>query len=222
MMRIRIAYAKTHPLRYTSNLDMQKIWERTLRRASLPIAYSQGFHPQPRLVQACPLPLGFTSQAEIIDLWLESDLSIAEVQTALQRSLPPGITLKTVEAVDLRSPSLTNQVLAAVYVAELPAHVHDETLAERIQLLLAAQTLPRQRRGKHYDLRPLVLDICLIQSNNNHPLRLQMTLVARPSATGRPEEVLDALEIDPFSSRIERIRLLLEEHNVHQKPEHPL
>lgn len=221
MMRIRITYAKTHLLRYTSNLDMQKIWERTLRRACLPIVYSQGFHPQPRLVQACPLPLGFTSQAEIIDLWLESDFPIVEVQTALQRSLPPGITLKTVETVDLRAPSLTNQVLAAIYVAELPAHIRDEPLAERIQQLLAAQILPRQRRGKHYDLRPLVLDICLIQPDNKHPLRLQMTLAAHPSATGRPEEVLNALKIDPFSSRIERIRLILEEHNAHQEPDSP-
>jgi hypothetical protein len=58
MQRIRIQYAKTEPLRYTGNLDMHRIWERTLRRARLTIAYSQGFHPQPRLNQACPLPLG--------------------------------------------------------------------------------------------------------------------------------------------------------------------
>ena len=58
MERLRITYSKTAALRYTSNLDMHKIWERALRRARLPLAYSQGFHPQPRLTQACPLPLG--------------------------------------------------------------------------------------------------------------------------------------------------------------------
>ena len=65
MERIRVYYSKTAPMRYTGNLDVHKVWEHTLRRARLPLAYSQGFHPQPRINQACPLPLGMTSRAEI-------------------------------------------------------------------------------------------------------------------------------------------------------------
>ena len=71
MERIRICYAKTEPLRYTSNLDVHKVWERLLLRARLPLAYSQGFHHQPRINQAAPLPLGFTSRVEMVDIWLE-------------------------------------------------------------------------------------------------------------------------------------------------------
>ena len=68
MLRVRITYTKSGGLRYTGNLDMHKIWERTMRRARLPLAYSQGFHPQPRINQASPLPLGMVSQVEMVDV----------------------------------------------------------------------------------------------------------------------------------------------------------
>ncbi len=92
MMRLRIDYAKTTAMRYTSNLDVHKSWERTLRRARLPLAYSQGFHPQPRIHQASPLPLGLISQAEVIDV----------------RTLVPLDTATLVESV-----AKTNRVLIA-------------------------------------------------------------------------------------------------------------
>jgi len=76
MQRIRVTYARTAPLRYTGHLDMQIVWERCLRRARLPLMYSQGFHPQPRINQACPLPLGMTSQMEVMDFWLEISVAI--------------------------------------------------------------------------------------------------------------------------------------------------
>ena len=60
MQRIRLTYSKGGELKYTGNLDMMKVWERTFRRARLRIAYSQGFNPQPKIHQALPLPLGFT------------------------------------------------------------------------------------------------------------------------------------------------------------------
>ena len=66
--RYRIQYKKTFELRYTAVLDIHKIWERYLRRAKLHLTYSQGFHPQPKLAQAAPLPLGFLSTDEFIDV----------------------------------------------------------------------------------------------------------------------------------------------------------
>ena len=67
--RYRINYSKKEGMRYTSNLDVHKMWERTFRRAKLPLAYSQGFHPQPKIQQASPLPLGFLSDYEIVDFF---------------------------------------------------------------------------------------------------------------------------------------------------------
>jgi radical SAM-linked protein len=202
MQRIRIQYAKTEPLRYTGNLDIHKIWERTLRRARLPVAYSQGFHPQPRLNQACPLPLGITSQAEIIDVWLNIDSAPADLMPDLERALPPGIELKSIDVAELNAPALQTQTRSAVYSAELKIDISPEELSARIQQTLASPQLPRQRRGKTYDLRPLIEDLRLENS------RLVMQLAAREGATGRPEEVLDQLGLQPHQARLERTQLL--------------
>jgi radical SAM-linked protein len=201
MQRIRIQYAKTEPLRYTGNLDMHKIWERTLRRAHLPVAYSQGFHPQPKINQACPLPLGITSQAEMIDVWLEIEAAPDNLLPALERALPPGIEVKSIAVAELDAPALQTQTLSAVYSAELKVEIPAPELSNRIAETLSSVHLPRHRRGKTYDLRPLIEDLYF---EDNH---LVMRLAAREGATGRPEEVLDQLGLQPYESRLERIAL---------------
>jgi radical SAM-linked protein len=211
MNRIRILYAKTEALRYTGNLDMQKVWERTLRRAHLPIAYSQGFHPQARIQQACPLPLGLLSRHEVLDFWLECDAAPEEVRAALEPALPPGITLQKVEIVPLNAPALQTQGESALYHILLLDPISPEDLLRRCQDCLAATSLPRQRRDKQYDLRPLILELFpLPESTAQSPL-LHLRLTAREAATGRPDEVLLALGLDPSAARIERIELRFRE-----------
>lgn len=78
-MRLRLTFAKTDAMRFTGNLDLHRTWERTIRRAGLPLAYSQGFHPQPRLNLASALPLGFTSQFEMVDVWLENEMPLEQI-----------------------------------------------------------------------------------------------------------------------------------------------
>ncbi len=210
MERIRIYYAKTAPMRYTGNLDVHKVWERTLRRARLPLAYSQGFHPQPRINQACPLPLGMTSQVELIDIWLEEDLPLEQVEAALERAVPPGIEPNRMEVVDLRAPSLQTQVKAADYTATLLENVSEDELRQRVEQLLGAEQILRERRGKTYDLRPLVEELS-VQSQPNQRSRLHMRLSAREGATGRAEEVLEALGIPANDARVERTELYFQE-----------
>ncbi|HLE27799.1 MAG TPA: TIGR03936 family radical SAM-associated protein, partial [Anaerolineales bacterium] len=72
MQRLRLTFAKTAAMKFSGHLDLHKTWERTLRRARLPLAYSQGFNPQPRLQLASALPLGFTSECEVLDAWMEA------------------------------------------------------------------------------------------------------------------------------------------------------
>ena len=94
MIRVRIKYAKTGWLKYTSNLDVQKIWERALRRARLPLAYSQGFNPQPRLNLAAPLPLGFTGSGELIDIWFTEELVLASMEEKISGKLPAEMSIQ--------------------------------------------------------------------------------------------------------------------------------
>jgi radical SAM-linked protein len=211
--RIRISYGKTQALRFTGNLDMQKTWERTIRRAKLPLAYSQGFHPQPKINQACPLPLGILSRAEVIDIWLENEIGFDELQDLLAQNSPPGISIYRVETIAMNAPALQTQVISAEYQAR---HLVDDqlntiTLAEltsRIIFLLSESAIRREWRGKSYDLRPLILNLeSVIDDQNTDPL-LSMHLSMREGATGRPEEVLSGLGINQYYARIERVKVV--------------
>lgn len=209
-MRLRITFSKTEEMRYTGHLDLHRTWERTFRRARLPIAYSQGYHPQPKINLAAALPLGFTSQAEVGDFWLEEDLTLAEIEEALQQALPPGIKIEQLEVVDQRAPSLQSQVEAAEYSVTLL----DKCIQFKKPLteILESESLLRERRGKKYDLRPLIEKLEQIEDDGFERPRIMMRLSSRSEATGRPEEVLAALEIPAQAARIHRTRLIFGEN----------
>jgi radical SAM-linked protein len=115
-MRCRITFAKTEAMRFTSHLDLHRTWERAFRRAGLPLAYSQGYNPRPRLQLASALPLGFTSLGEVLDAWFEEPLSIEQIERALDPALPPGLEIGEVREVEMRAPSLQTQLRAAEFV----------------------------------------------------------------------------------------------------------
>src|SRR5512144_1672955 len=114
-MRIRITFVKQGALRYTGHLDLHKLWERAARRAELPLAYSQGFHPQPKMNLAAALPLGFSSRCEVLDMRLEREMPLEGLSERLNAALPSGIHVATVEQVEERAPALQTQVLSAEY-----------------------------------------------------------------------------------------------------------
>ncbi|HXQ36677.1 MAG TPA: TIGR03936 family radical SAM-associated protein, partial [Anaerolineales bacterium] len=105
-MRIRITFAKQGALRYTGQLDLHKLWERAARRAELPLAYSQGFHPQPKINIAAALPLGFSSRCEVMDMKLERVIPLKGLREKLQGTLPTGIQVLNVESADEHTPAL--------------------------------------------------------------------------------------------------------------------
>jgi radical SAM-linked protein len=209
MERIRISYAKMEALRYTSNLDIHKIWERLLRRARLPLAYSQGFHPQPRINQAAPLPLGILSQVEMVDVWLEEDIPPEQVKEALVKAAPPGMEIDNISAVDPKAPALPTIVRSSEYLAILLDPVDPGMVQSKLDGFMASEAAVRERRGKSYDLRPLVEELGM-EPEKDGMARIRMRLSAREAATGRPDEVLLALGFDPTSARIERTRLILD------------
>jgi radical SAM-linked protein len=206
MIRLRITFAKTPAMRYTGHLDLHRAWERTFRRAGLPLAYSQGFNPHPRLNLASALPLGFTGASEVIDAWLEKDLPLSDIQTALQRALPPGLQIAQIQTVDLGLPALQTELEASEYrIAFLEPFPE---LADRAHALLSTASLPRQWRERDYDLRPLILDLQALPPDDLGRPQISLCLVAREGATGRPEEVISALGCDPQLARVHRTRLL--------------
>jgi radical SAM-linked protein len=205
-MRIRISFSKSEAMRYIGHLDLFRAWERTFRRSTLPLAYSQGFHPQPRLNLACALPLGFTSGCEIIDAWLEHTLPLPQILQAIEPVLPPGMVIQGVEEIDLQAPALQTQVTSANYVITFLDPIPD--LAERMKHILSAENLPRRRRDKPYDLRPLIEDLVLIPSDEAGLNRIQVQLASREAATGRPEELLEEMGIKYEDTRVHREKLI--------------
>jgi radical SAM-linked protein len=214
-MRLRITFSKTDALRYTGHLDLHSIWERTIRRAGLPLAYTQGFHPGPKIQLASALPLGFIGRAEVLDLWINEpgDAPDRPFQEILQPAAPPGLVISSVEVVDEHGPALQTQVISAEYEVSLLEPRDSLLLEESISSLLGSASIPRERRGKPYDLRPLIESLSLastpLPKGEGVELRVLMTLAAREGATGRPEEVLDVLGIPVETTRIERTRLIL-------------
>ncbi len=204
-MRLRITFAKTDDMRFTGHLDLHRTWERIFRRAGLPLAYSHGFHPQPRINLASALPLGFTSEAELADVWLEEWQPLEKISDALKAALPPGLSLLDIKETELNAPNLQNQVIASEYVVTLLDPV--DHLHEHLLELKQASSLPRDRRGKKYDLRPLILDLDRLPDDEKGRSRLKMRLSAEEGATGRPEEVLNALDIPPEAARVHRTML---------------
>jgi radical SAM-linked protein len=207
VMRIRITFAKTESMRFTSHLDLHRTWERTFRRARLPLAYSHGFNPRPRLNLACALPLGFTGSQEILDAWLEQALSIADIQQALEQAAPPGLRIHGIEIIDEHAPALQTVLEASDYTLTLDEHLPD--LDRHLAALIQAESLPRQRRGKDYDLRPLVLELKRLPDGEDGRQRIRARLKAQEGATGRPEEVLEVLGADPLSTQVNRDGLVI-------------
>src|SRR5215510_230357 len=184
-MRIRVTFAKQGALRYTGQIDLHKLWERAARRAELPLAYSQGFHPQPKMNLAAALPLGFSSRCEVLDMRLEHDIPLDGLAERLNTTLPTGIQVLSINQVDERAPALQTQVLSAEYEVRMIDAVFGLEVKQKIESALKSESIPRTRREKAYDLRPLIEALGVSDD------KIIMRLAAREGATGRPEEVLD-------------------------------
>jgi radical SAM-linked protein len=204
-MRIRITFSKQGALRYTGHLDLHKLWERAARRAELPLAYSQGFHPQPKMNIAAALPLGFSSRCEVMDMRLEKDIPLDSLAETLNNTMPTGIRVLQIEQVDERAPALQTQTLSAEYEVTLTEAVDGSELKRKVDSVMESESIPRTRREKKYDLRPLIEELRILPDG-----KIFMKLTAKEGATGRPEEVLDMLGIAFEGTRIERTNLIFQ------------
>ncbi len=197
--RIRITFSKGEEIGYISHLDMMRLWKRALRRANVPLAYSKGFNPQPKISIAAPLPVGFTGEEEVMDILLERPVSLTSLARSVKKQTPPGITLKEVREVYMALPSLQSQVRFAEYTV---SPLDGEEIECKIEELLVAEAIPRERRGKKYDLRPLIGDLRVEGSS------LWMRLKHDAQGAGRPDEVLAALGLERAGKAIHRTRLI--------------
>jgi radical SAM-linked protein len=209
VQRIRLTFSKTAYTRFIGHLDLARALERAVNRARIPVAYSQGFNKRPRMQLADALPLGFTSECEMADLWLREHVEPGDAEHRLKSSLPDGLVLHAVREVEISETALQNQTVEATYVVVPGENIESGELQSRIDTLLSQSSIPRERRGKNYDLRPRVFSLALSDSEEEPP-EITMILSLAPGEVGRPDEVLDSLGLDPLSAAVHRSRILLE------------
>ena len=211
MYRLRVRFSRGEELRFISHLDTMRLWQRAFKRARMPLAYSEGFNPRPRLSLAAPLQLGMTSEAELMDVFFTGWVSPHFFTMAMSQQLPPGIEIQQVSPIALTVHSLQSLVRFAEYRVEMEMEVGDPEA--RICSLLSLKTLPWQHHRdtgpRNYDLRALIDDLWLIDAQPPL-LTLGMKLRCGSSGSGRPEQVVAALGLAPYPGAVHRTRLILE------------
>ncbi|WP_369252451.1 TIGR03936 family radical SAM-associated protein [Geodermatophilus amargosae] len=148
VQKLRLRYAKRGPLRFASHRDLARALERALRRARVPMAYSAGFTPHPKISYVGAAPTGAASEAEYLEIGLAQRCDPEAVRTALDDSLPPGIdVVECVEAAE-GGGSLADRIDATRWRVELPG-IEPAELESAVAALLAAGEVTVAKRTKN-------------------------------------------------------------------------
>jgi radical SAM-linked protein len=212
MQRLRIKFSRGPEIKFISHLDIVRLWQRAFNRASIEIAYSSGFTPHPRISLAAPLPIGVTSEAELMDIFCIKGVAPHFFASAINQQLPHGMTVDKVFPISFDLPSLQSQVSLAEYQVEVHIENGPPDIQVALNELLALESLPWQHQRdtgiKQYDLRKLIDDLWLIALKAPVGM-LGMRLRCDSSGSGRPEQVVAALGFKQRPRSIHRTRLVL-------------
>lgn len=202
MQRIRIRYAKRGPLRFTSHRDFARAFERALRRAAVPMAYSQGFSPHPKISYASAAPTGVASEAEYLEIGLQTAVDPAALMVALDAGLSPGLDI--LEAVVAGEGSLADKIDAGRWRIELPQV--DQGVAEAaVAVFLAADEVLVERMMKQgmrsLDARQPVARLVVTRQSDAPcevvapPCAILDLVVRQVTPAVRPDDVLSGLRV---------------------------
>ncbi|GLF93723.1 TIGR03936 family radical SAM-associated protein [Streptomyces yaizuensis] len=198
MQRIRLRYTKRGRLRFTSHRDFQRAFERALRRAEVPMAYSAGFTPHPKVSYANAAPTGTGSEAEYLEIALVERRDPAVLRDLLNESLPSG--LDVTDAVEARTSGLADRLTASEWELRLD-RVTEEEAGKAVAAFLAAETVEVQRRTKNgmrsFDARGAVVDLEVVRPQPDRPVdgpcAILRLVVRHVTPAVRPDDVLSGL-----------------------------
>lgn len=193
VQRLRIRYAKRGRLRFTSHRDFSRAFERAIFRARIPMAYSSGFNPHPRISYAGAAPTGSASEAEYLEIGLAQVVDPADIHTALDESLPDGLdVLEVVDAAELGKGGLADLLIASRWMID--TRVPADELSAAVARFLAEPSVTVERMTKkglrEFDCRAAVVSLSVPEADG--PARLDLVLRhGVPSV--RPDDVLTGL-----------------------------
>lgn len=167
LTRVRLRMSKLGRARMVGHLEYLKMFQRAASRARLPLRYSQGFHPMPKISYLEALPMGVSSEAELIDLELLYPVAIAEIINGLNAQLPEGFMITNGEVVPWKTPSPSAAVASSRYLVMLPEQIPEDLPARITRDLNAGQIIvTRNKKGREeqLDIRPDLVDLSLIDN----------------------------------------------------------
>ena len=209
VQKLRLHYAKRGRLRFSSHRDFQRALERALRRAEIPMVYSAGFHPHPKVSYANAAPTGVASEAEYLEIGVAQECDPVVVRTALDNALPEGFVVMDVVAG--RTPDFVQRLEASVWQVELPGVSPDVAMAAAERFLATPEVIVERltKNGvRQFDAREAVL---LVDGAGSDPDCAILTLVVRHGTPSvRPDDVLLALRrvadlVPPKPPRVTRL-----------------
>jgi radical SAM-linked protein len=197
--RLRFRFSKEGSLALISHLDTLRMLERALRRSGVPVSFTGGFHPLPRLQLALPLPLGVEGGGEWMDLEFVESVDPAAMRERLQPQLPPGFALLEATAVPVFGPSLSQELDGALWTLEL--RTDDPAVAPTaaqwqaaVAALLTAEQLPwydtdKKGRPRERDCRP-ALRMLALETVEAGTARLRLEAAVDPAGRSlKPEQL---------------------------------
>ncbi|MGQ9645742.1 MAG: TIGR03960 family B12-binding radical SAM protein [Thermodesulfobacteriota bacterium] len=198
--KVRLRFSKRGEIRFISHLELAHLFHRASKRAALPLAYSEGFHPMPRIIFATAIPVGMESQMEVVDMELESRLSPNEVRERLNQVLPQGVQILEAEEIPL-STSAPMPFTPSVYWMPLDRLIPREEARIRIQKALENEELilHQERKGKRrsVDVRPLIqtMEVKEGRDDSEEAFSWGIELVLRNGMgrTAKPTEIIGAI-----------------------------
>lgn len=195
MTRMRIRFSKLAEIRYISHLDLMRTISRAIRRAKVPIAFSQGFNPHHLISMGSALSVGLTSTGEYMDLELTKELSVLEFLEMMKPMLPNGLELVTGELITGKVDSLMAQINIAVYHVRLKTNLSKGGIEQRIRDFYLEDQILIQRQSKkkvrEVDLKPLLRELKVLELAGD--FSLEMIVQTGSKGNARPEEVIRAL-----------------------------
>jgi radical SAM family uncharacterized protein/radical SAM-linked protein len=218
--QIRLRIARTGNARFLSHLETMSVWLRALRRCKVPLAYSQGFHPHPKMAFSSALPVGEESLGEYLDIQLTQEIDPRTLTPRLDATLPDGMRVVDATIVPVRSPSLMGLNQGGIYKLQFPredaGHVRDAVAAIReaasVTVMRKGKTRKGARRGrprlkvvKEIDIRPMIHE--LVYEDHTAPT-VHATLVTVDGKPGKPAELVRLLAEDPAFARIIKVDTL--------------
>lgn len=223
MVKIQYQFKRSTPLRFLSHLDQQRLFQRAFRRANMPVEYSQGFNPHPRMSFALAMSVGLTSDGEYGEVIVSEDIDVETFISRMNQVLPNGLEITAAKICDAGVGSLSAALYKSIYRIRINVVPGTDlaALAAAIESYLALPQIliqKRNKKGKYVekDIRPFIESIAVFADPETDKVNVKMTLIYIEQQCVKPEQILESINnqkcaiflIDP-AIEIHREKLLI-------------